>query len=267
MSYVTAVNKRNEARQAGGQKAAERDSSQKIQELVKKIQQHASEIKKESNSLGSASVASRRPKAEKAFTAGQATAEDARKLLLALEGDQTGPNEHKRLTQQKLSESLGCVTRELEDTWRAFQASDAERAKRDALSSPVEVQEDLEAARTEPLLQQGGQVAVLEDVSLADVETHAEIVQEYAQAVSRVASDVLGLHRAMVDLADHARSSGDALGSIESHMSLVTGKTEAATKEVAKASRQQEANTKRMCWALCIVSLLCLTTIGAVAMR
>eukprot|EP00450_Noctiluca_scintillans_P002482 CAMPEP_0194482690 /NCGR_PEP_ID=MMETSP0253-20130528/4523_1 /TAXON_ID=2966 /ORGANISM="Noctiluca scintillans" /LENGTH=266 /DNA_ID=CAMNT_0039322243 /DNA_START=68 /DNA_END=868 /DNA_ORIENTATION=+ len=266
MSYVTAVNKSNESRQADGQKSPERETSQKIQELVKNIQQHASEIKKESNALGSVSAASQRPKAEKAFAAGQASAEDARKLLQSLGSDQNCPNEHKRLTHQKLSESLGCVTRELEDTWRVFQASDAERAKRNSLSSQVEMQEDLEAARTEPLLQ-GEQAAMLEDVSLADVETHAEIVQEYAQAVSRVASDVLGLHRALVDLADHARSSGDALGSIESNMSLVTGKTEAATKEVAKASRQQEANTKRLCWALCIVSLLCLTTIGAVAMR
>jgi len=252
---------------ADGQRSLERETSQKIQELVKKIQQHVSEIKKESNALGSVSAASQRPKAEKAFAAGQASAEDARKLLQSLRSDQNGPNEHKRLTHQKLSESLGCVTRELEDTWRVFQASDAERAKRNLSSQVVEMQEDLEAARTQPLLQQGEQAAVLEDVSLADVETHAEIVQEYAQAVSRVASDVLGLHRAMVDLADHARSSGDALGSIESNMSLVTGKTEAATKEVAKASRQQEANTKRMCWALCIVSFLCLTTIGAVAMR
>mmetsp|Transcript_42951 Transcript_42951/g.113166 ORF Transcript_42951/g.113166 Transcript_42951/m.113166 type:complete len:263 (-) Transcript_42951:249-1037(-) len=239
--------------------------SQKIQDAVKRVQQYASDIKKQTGMLATA-TSSRKQKAEETWKAAQACVQEARELLQNF-GTGTGlsvsEQNHRRLMQQKLSENLNRVCKQLEECWTGYEAADAELVNRLA-SNPnpaVDMRSvDLEeGSRTEPLL--SNVVRQVEDVSLADVETHAEIVQEYAHEITNLSSDVIGLHRAMVDLAEHAKASGDVLDSIEANMSFADEFTTAGVEQIQQASARQRTGSKFLLWVLAITAVLCVVVI------
>eukprot|EP00450_Noctiluca_scintillans_P015626 CAMPEP_0194526490 /NCGR_PEP_ID=MMETSP0253-20130528/62331_1 /TAXON_ID=2966 /ORGANISM="Noctiluca scintillans" /LENGTH=269 /DNA_ID=CAMNT_0039371321 /DNA_START=34 /DNA_END=840 /DNA_ORIENTATION=+ len=264
MSYVASS---DDSKQPVVQKSMDgRRDTQKIQDLVKKIQENSVEIKKQAN-LPSAPNWDRKQQAQDALRAGQAHVQEARRLLEAFVSEEAGQSEtHRRLMYQKLGENLTRACRHFDDNWRSYQAAEAERAKREVAvtSHGLELRSmDAEVAHHElsspvvaPCRKQ-----VIDDVSFADVEMQAEDIQMYAQAIARVSTEVTDMHQTMVDLAEQARSSGEALASIESNMSLADDRTSASTRLIVKANKQQNSGNRRAFCVLSLIALLCIVTI------
>lgn len=256
------------------------EDTRKVTEAVQRIQQLAADVRKESSMLGTAqSYAGSKKKVEEAVRLAKSVAEEARRRLqgLAVAGvTDVSEQKHRQLQQQKLTENLMGATRALEAASRAYEAADAERARRVsvAASGPggpatngtapgVELHAmDAAAAGSEAGSgQQALRMLQDTDVSQAEVETHAAIVEEYTEQISSLSQDIKDLQRAMVDLADHTRAQGEVLDDIESNLSRATDNTGGATEQLVAASQQQRRGTKWILWLMLLATLIAATVI------
>jgi len=250
--------------------------SQKIQEAVKQIQHHASDIRKEAGLVGTASThVACRGKVQNAVREAKSAAEDAKRLLRGLAVCTGGtPNERdlRRLTQQKLKENLTGASKGLEAALKQYEAAEVEAVKSREVAHAIptsssssglemgEVAADIEEARLG-----GSQLRALEDVTQAEVDTHAAIAEEYVAEVRNLEQDIKGLQRVMVDLADHAHSQGETLDNIEANMLTAAHHTGEATEQLVVASRYQKSYNKKLMWLLALVFILATTVLVIVA--
>lgn len=263
-------------RSLGGDGAYMEDH-RKIQEAVRHIQQHASEIRKEARLLATAhGHATQRQKVQDAVRAARSSEEEARRLLQGLSiGTVSTPVEQnmRRLTQQKLSENLVGAARAVEESWKAYEAAHVEAAARPASAAvsvtgadrkPVTSRRGVDGVEMRDLgssddeeRSSGQRQAQLQDldVSEAEVETHAAIVEEMVNDVTSLNSEIRGLQRAMVDLASTTVAQGETLDCIESHMGVAADSTQGATEQLVIASRSQSRSQKCLLVlvALCFV--------------
>jgi len=109
-----------------------------VSEAVKLIQQHCANIRRETNMLSSnaGSVNERKARVQDAKAAAKSAMEEADRRLKAFptcSGRSTSEQNHKRLTCQKLSESLVNASQMLESALHRFELAMAERLQRDAV--------------------------------------------------------------------------------------------------------------------------------------
>merc|ERR1712039_634109 len=94
------------------------------------------------------------------------------------------------------------------------------------------------------------------DVTEAEVETHAAIVEEYAQEITTLDADIQQLQRAMVDLAEHAHSQGETLDSIEANMSQTVDTSADAREQLVIASTHQQRGNKLIFYLLILAAVI-----------
>mmetsp|Transcript_48306 Transcript_48306/g.139947 ORF Transcript_48306/g.139947 Transcript_48306/m.139947 type:complete len:316 (+) Transcript_48306:47-994(+) len=251
--------------------------SRKVQELIESVRGQAVHIRKQAQLLS----ASRRctpstRSAHEAARTGRADGEEARRLLQGLAaapGSSIGEQSGARLRHQKLSESLLAVFTELEASWRSFEAAEASCTAVGNTASEVVCEEqasqaaaaagsvDLEAGRTSQRLEN------MESVAEAELETHAAIVDEYTEQIGVVARHVMDMRRALLDLADHTRSQGLTVDSLEHSMEQASGATSNAVEQITISSQRQHKNLKCVFWALFLVLLLAAAIAGLLHWR
>uniref|UniRef100_A0A7S4PV57 t-SNARE coiled-coil homology domain-containing protein n=1 Tax=Alexandrium monilatum TaxID=311494 RepID=A0A7S4PV57_9DINO len=237
--------------------------SRKVQALVGTIQGETAIVRKQAQLLR---APGRRPTgdggAREAAHRGRAAAEDARHLLQGLEtppGTSVGERSAARLRHRKLSESLVAVLSEFEASWSAFEAAEAARAAAGsgALEGGLALCEEAPGADVEA----GHPSQRLETIDIAaeaELEIHGAMVDEYTQQVGVVTRHVMDMRRALLDLANHTRSQGQMVESLEQGMSQAADATSGAREHITITSRKQQKTMKCVYWALLLVVLLAL---------
>jgi len=233
-----------------------------VSEAIKQIQQHCADIRRETNMLSSNAglINERKARVQEAEAAAKCAMLEADRRLKAFptsNGCATSEQNHRRLTCQKLSESLVNASQTLESALHRFELAMAERLQRDAAIASatsadgkrysksghpdVEASSTMEAGEGSQLSQQQQQQL---DVSQAEADIHAAIADEYAAGVTSVANGMALLRRAMVDLAEHAQAQGLSLDTLESNMANAAVAAGDATKQLSKTDRYHRAGTK-----------------------
>jgi len=263
-----------------------------VSEAVKLIQQHCANIRRETNMLSSnaGSVNERKARVQDAKAAAKSAMEEADRRLKAFptcSGRSTSEQNHKRLTCQKLSESLVNASQMLESALHRFELAMAERLQRDAAIASatsadgkrystsehpgVEALSTMEAGEGPQLGQQQQQQQQRQqqelDVSQAEADMHAAIVDEYAAGVTAVTNDMASLRVAMVDLARHAQAQGLTLDTVEGNMANAASAAESATKELSKTERYHKAGTKIFFRLLFLAAMIAASLIVIVVRR
>lgn len=252
------------------------EESRKVQDAVRKIQQHAGDVRKEANLLSTApahGLAKGKEKAQAAVREAKSTTETAQVALHGLARATTGGADGKALPideqnsrkfmHQKLNENLSASVKALDQAWMAYQAAEAETLRiqaapttmstplvaagmdMDPVLPPAAEHADLEAG-------QQSQAVVLEDTSAAECEMHAAIAEEYARDLTSLNQNAQMLQRAMVDLAETTTSQGTILENIESNMSEAVENAAQANAELVVTAEQQRRGTKRFMWLLAV---------------
>merc|ERR1740117_361521 len=78
---------------------------------------------------------------------------------------------------------------------------------------------------------------MMEDVTEAEEDLHAAIVDEFVGEVNTLHKDIRGLQQCMVDLAEHTQSQGAHLDNIDLHMKSARDSTAGGAEQVLVASR------------------------------
>jgi len=245
------------------------EDSQRVQEAVQKMQQCAAELRKETSLLRSPHSDTSKGKAKVQESVRQANkiADDATRVLKGLSGSMGGSVEEqnrRRLMQQKLSKDLMESSKAVESAYRTYEAAQAECASKQSAeassASRVALEEAApiapDASDIEKGLQRKQQQQQDMDVTASEAETHAAIVNEYVEDLTRVEQDVRNLQRSMVDLAEHTKIQGEALDTIEASMSEAADSTAGATRELLVTSQTQRRGTKRFMWFIAIAGTL-----------
>jgi hypothetical protein len=250
---------------------------QKVQEAVQKIQQHAADVRKETNMLStSPGHTGGKAKAQAAMRDAKTTFEGARNILQSLgNGLQTLPVEEqncRRFMQQKLTDNLQVSLKALEAAGLAFETAEATCARQQAAAAYPSVDDkkvplvtagdpsvdpalapgadaDLEAAR------QSAQ-ELEQDYVPPETEIHAAIVDEYARELTTLNQDVRALQRAMVDLAEHATAQGEVLDNLENNMAAAADSTAQANEQIGISNEQQQRSSKRFMWLVVVAGSL-----------
>jgi len=240
-----------------------------VSEAVKRIQQHAAEIRKETSVLGTAhSYACGRKKVQDVVHSAREAMDEAKRRLQRFSssgGGSISEQKTRGLMQQKLGENLMASTKSLEAAFHDFEKAAAERDRREAASSGVaggaraagsvelgamDGPGDVEAAR------QRLQLEEIDLVSQAEAETHTAIVDEYVQEISTLQQDIQGLQRAMVDLAEHAQAQGEVLDNIESNTLRAVESSVGAREQLTQAAQTHRRGTKLIYWLLLLAVIL-----------
>jgi len=256
-----------------------------VSEAVKQVHRHCADIRRETNMLSSnaGSVKESKVRVKNAETAAKSTMEEADERLKAFpscSGCSTTEQNHMRLTCRKLSESLVNASQTLESAMNRYQLAMAERLQRDAAIASatsadgkrystsehpgVEALSTMEAGEGPQLGQQQQQEL---DVSQAEADMHAAIVDEYAAGVTAVTNDMASLRVAMVDLARHAQAQGLTLDTVEGNMANAASAAESATKELSKTERYHKAGTKIFFRLLFLAAMIAASLIVIVVRR
>lgn len=217
-----------------------------IQGALQAVQEHAAVIRKETAVLAAAqgrkAGMNSAQHMNQVASVSRATIAEARRLLGALReagagGSPRGATEEKslqELTFRKLSEAIEAAAEELEKRVSEYKAAEAAWASRQphlAEGAVVAEGDDLEAGRQ--------QLAQEAHVAQGAVDLHAVIAEEYARDVVGLANNVRGMHRIMVDLAEHVQQQGEALTTIEANMTEVQDNSAKATVELIKTDQAQ----------------------------
>jgi len=251
---------------------AEQPKLSQIQGAVQTVQGHISALRKETGILN----------ARRGHAAGNSSAQqvkqfaihavdilkEARRSLTELESAaerDAARNMLQGLTLKKLSESIETTALELERGLAEFKSAEASWTRRQAAlmqeggsaASAGGGEEDVEAGRLS-----AAQVHTVEDVAQGQVDMHEAMVEEFTQDLSRVATNVRSMHQLMADLADHARSQGEVLDSIEANMGQVEEKAEQATEELQKTEQTQR---RRMKSTACLLLTVLVVSGAAIA--
>merc|ERR1712150_395141 len=91
----------------------------------------------------------------------------------------------------------------------------------------------------------GRQIQVTDEVSQAEVEMHNEIVNKYSEDVTKLAKNMQGLQRALLDLADQTHMQGETLDNIEAQISQASSSSSSAVRQVEITSRAHWKKLKR----------------------
>jgi len=256
--------------------------TQRIQEAVQKIQGCAAAIRKETGVIGTASTYTP-GKAHEAVREAKNTLEEAKSLLQGFAicggggGGSASEPHHRRLMQQKLTENLMGAYKSFEDSWKEYEVAEKDRANRQAavaaatpqakaggrprggpgveLGTMESPQESVDVEAGVVVIQPGRQLQEM-DVSNAEVETHAAIVEEYAANINQVEQDIRSLKNAMVTLAEHTVEQGEMLDNIEANMATAVDGTQGATQQLTIASQTQHRGRMRLLWMLAFVFVL-----------
>lgn len=254
------------------------EDSRRVQAAVKDIEQLTAEIRRETNSLGTSQLG---PAKRKVLDASKAAFErlgEAKRLLDGFGASSSGlslPEQNLRKTmQQKQSMALSSVSESLKVAIAGFEAAEAERSKRDAQSSSGS-----KAARTasgvEMHTMEGGATDVEQgrrqmqeiDLTEAEAETHAAIVDEFVEELHTLQSGIQGLQRAMVDLAEHAKAQGETLDIIEATTTRAAENTAGAREQLVITSNSQRTGSKLLYTLLAVAVFLAVTIIIVVVMK
>lgn len=254
------------------------EDTRKIQDTVKRIQQYASDIRKEARNADGPHAAASQKKVQDIVRTTKTAEDEAKRMLqsLAVSGAGTPSEQNmRRLTQQKLSESLVQAVKAFGDSWKAYETAVAESTARgkqkvvpqgrsnigvemfDVAGTHAPDVEDQQMQRQQQEL----------DVTEAEVETHTAIVEEMVQDVTSLNSEIRGLQRAMVDLAQTTTAQGETLDSIESHMSRSVTDTSGATEQLVQASTSQRQGNKMLCCMVVVCLILCISIIIVVLLK
>lgn len=240
---------------------------------TKQIQQFTSEIKKAANNLNSESVIDSRKRVDDAAQKARTTRDEAKRILdnasVVKRSTVKSSSEQKmqQLMHQKQDEALLAAYRALEDALKnydkKYEDAMARKAKSDAAASAVAKSTTMElhtmdsstSVRPTADVEIGGMQ--LQEIDLTDtIETHAAIVDEYANDIAHLAHNVMGLQQAMKDLSLHTDAQGEILDNIESNMSNTSSTTQQAVVQIVETSRLQRRGTKRIWTVLCIAVIV-----------
>mmetsp|Transcript_61689 Transcript_61689/g.174229 ORF Transcript_61689/g.174229 Transcript_61689/m.174229 type:complete len:308 (+) Transcript_61689:124-1047(+) len=274
------------------------ESSETVQGAIKAIQQHVAYIRKDTWMLRTArSRSTSVEQVKQVYGVARDTAAEARRILHELDvsagsssgalaggrGGRGGAAEDEqrlqRLTHQKLAESMERASSELDQSWKDFVAADAGWADRQKAMAAAETAEAAAASATAAAemerkevgadsadLERGTRQLVQEQelVAQAEIEIHAVIADEYYRDVARVAQNVQGLQRAMVDLALHAATQGETLEGIEASMGQSWERTTQALEQIQETDHRQKKTMKfTACLGLlvCVISVIIVSTV------
>lgn len=104
------------------------------------------------------------------------------------------------------------------------------------------------------------------DVSEAEVDLHTAVAAEYSAATAKVAQEVRGLQRVMLDISAQASDHSFVLDNIESNMLRAHEDTEGANRQLLLASNRQRRNTKYVI-ALLVVAFIVAAIVIFVVIR
>lgn len=251
---------------------------------MKKIQQYTADIRRETSMLTTAHsyAGGQKKKVQEAAQAAKATMLEARRLL---EGFPTGgggsvsEQNHRRLTQQKLTENLMGASKALEAAFRAYEVAEVERQRRDAAEAAAASSGrgsgvagvEMGAMDASPSAVEAGRLGQQQvqdmDVGEAEADVHTAIVEEYVQEISQISNSISVLQKAMVDLAEHAQAQGTTLDVIEANMSSAIQSTDGATEQLTHASRNHRTGTKLIFWLLLLAVIIVVALIVIVARK
>lgn len=252
--------------------------SQKVQEAVRKIQQHAADIRKEANLLSTSpahGMCKAKEKAQLAVREAKSTNDTALMALQGLARAVTGgvdgqslsieEQNSRKFMHQKLTENLAASLKAVDQAFLSYETAEAEAMRKQA--APTTMATPLVAAAVDPALapeelsppdadleagRQSQAAALQHDTMPAETEIHAAIAEEYARDLTHLSQDMQSLQRAMVDLADVTSSQGELLDNIEANMSNAVENSSQATEELVQTSQTQRRGTKRFMWLLVI---------------
>eukprot|EP00811_Abedinium_folium_P035199 NODE_8012_length_1530_cov_10.089808.p1 GENE.NODE_8012_length_1530_cov_10.089808~~NODE_8012_length_1530_cov_10.089808.p1 ORF type:complete len:333 (-),score=64.37 NODE_8012_length_1530_cov_10.089808:294-1292(-) len=261
----------------------------KIQDAAQHIQQLAADVRKETSQLATPSSGSRGQgggRVAELEQRAQSTKEEAGRVLQGLPNMASTSEETKmcRLMQPKFRENIDEAMRSFEAAMSAYRTAQAHAPSHSSSSgagasggagtagtagrtvSPnfaafgaVELEtrrgngNNLGVALL-PLQMQNMQSGVTD----ADVDVHTDIVQGMTEEIMTIEQDIRGLQRAMVDIAEHATTQGEALTTIEQNMDQAVVSTASATEAVVQASRTQRGNMKQVACMLFAAVLIVL---------
>lgn len=261
--------------------------SKAVSEAVKQIQKHCADIRRETNMVSSnaGSVKERKARVQEAETAAKSIMEEADKRLKAFptcSGCSSSEQNHMRLMCQKLSESFVTASQTLDSALHRFELAMAERLQQDAVIASAtsadgkrysksghpeaEALSTMEAGEGPQLSQQQQQQLQL-DISHAEADLHAAIVDEFAAGITEVTNGMASLQRAMVDLAEHAQAQGVTLDTLEGNMGNAAVAAEDANKQLSKTDRYHRAGTKIFYRLLFLAAMIAASLIVIVVRR
>ncbi|CAK0893999.1 unnamed protein product [Prorocentrum cordatum] len=198
-------------------------------QLIESIQQSAADIRMEAAALATASVcAGGKKRVSEAMRSAQASQEEARRILADMPASGGGSFSDARPEQ-------GSVEKSLADASSAVTAASREyKAKQGLRAVAREVQ----------------------DVSQAEVETHAELAEDYARDAVRVNTNVQQMNQVVSDLARITTSQGESVSNILSLIDSASESARDASREVVRHNERQQRTTKRMLQLVLLAVLL-----------
>eukprot|EP00747_Dinoflagellata_sp_TGD_P166841 gnl/TRDRNA2_/TRDRNA2_190268_c0_seq1.p1 gnl/TRDRNA2_/TRDRNA2_190268_c0~~gnl/TRDRNA2_/TRDRNA2_190268_c0_seq1.p1 ORF type:complete len:291 (+),score=79.34 gnl/TRDRNA2_/TRDRNA2_190268_c0_seq1:61-933(+) len=241
--------------------------SQFVQQAVKKIQELAAAMRREASqaSMPTSNNSGKRIQrldVQEAVREAKTIYDDANRRLqgFSLSGDlPMSEQQLRRLTQQKLKDGLMASIKQLEAARMQCEAAEAERAKAAAAAaadpsgagggSAVQMAALGSAADVEA----ANRKMMMAEVSEAEEEFHAAIVDEFVGEVNTLHRDVRVLQQCMVDLAEHTQTQGSQLDNIEFQMQSARDATAGGASEVLLAARHHRTGTRWMYWLLLLV--------------
>jgi len=262
--------------------------SKAVSEAVKQILQHCANIRRETDLLRSTggSVNDHKTRVQEAETAAKVIMEEADTRLKSLptcSGCSTSEQNHRRLTCQKLTENFVHASQTLETALHRFELAMTERLRHDvAMASATsadgnhnsksgqhedEALSTMEAGEGLQLSQLQQQQQRQLEISQAEADMHATIVDEYAAGVTAVANGMASLQRAVVDLAEHAQAQGVTLGTIEGNMGNAASATEDASKQLSMTNHHHQAGTKMFYRLMFLAAMIAASLIIIVVRR
>jgi len=182
-------------------------------------------------------------------------------------GGSTSEQNHGRLTQKKLTESLLNASKAFEAAFQGYQVAEAERLRQDAAAAAAA--EAATAGGNERGPSPSVELSALEegegphlaqqqqlDVSHAEVDFNSAIVDEFTNEITTVANDISALNRALADIHEHAQAQGVTLDSIEANIATTAHITDGATDQLTQASRHHRTGTKMFLWLLLLAAVI-----------
>lgn len=273
------------------------EDTQAIRVAVQIVQHGTEEIKRQAAALTAvaASIPDIKSRAAEAEQKSKAAARDARQFLRSFSEvsrphgirSRLGPGHimpqqdqiMRRLTQQKLDENLTVAEKSLDDAWlifkrvvqeRELQAAPAASRGRSIVTlpnmdetqsqgSPADGSERYSEEVLNVRSEQQLQLQLLDNSQQATVELHTTIALEYAEQVTTLHRDIVGLQQCVVDLASLTHEQGSVLDDIEANMGEVVEKSQGAVEQLAVTGKAQQKRSK------CILRLLVFAMVAASA--
>lgn len=162
-----------------------------------------------------------------------------------------------RVKEQKLRENLQKLSKDLGDAWGQWLKAE-EAWQKSVASSPPPAEADMQSEGSKAQLQRQ------EEVSAAEVQLHAAMVDEYVQDVANVSQNVRDVQRALLDLALLTEAQGEQLENIEKGMEQASASTDGAVRELRITQRNQISYRRILCMVLMALLLAVATCAAAI---